>query len=131
MPLPITPLGRNGDYDNIFGYNDINDIATAEKYFYKESESDESIRLLEAIDKHQDGVVNAAIEAVSGRKGEKYYTVPQSISETALLKLKTEGYCLGPGRTVRFSEKAQKALTKRYLSTENKFKSSRKTKKII
>jgi hypothetical protein len=130
MPFPITPIGDINSFDNIFDSRPDDDVATAGKYFSKEPDNTDSIKLLEIIDKYQDNIVSAAANIVSGN-GEKYYNVPESINDNLLLKLKGEGYCVGYGRTVRFSDKARSALKKRYLGSENSYLKSRVKKKII
>lgn len=131
MPLPISPVGQINSYDNIFSnLPGDDDISMANKRFKEESENKDVIALLETIDKHQDHVVNAAAEYVSS-SNDKYYNVPPAITDESLLKLKTGGYCLGGGRTVRFSDKAKNLLKKRYLSTENAFKAQRVKKQIF
>lgn len=133
MPQPILPLGRINSFDNIFpsNHNDNNDVSVASKYFQRESDNDDSIYLLELIDKHQDGIINAAVDIVHGKNAETYYSVPNRISDNQLLKLKTEGYVSGGGRSVRFTSKANEALKKKYLKTENTFRGERVKKKII
>jgi len=132
MPFPITPVGDTNSFDNIFNSksNEGEDVSTASKYFAKEPDITDSIKLLEIIDKHQDNIVTTAADIVSGNN-EKYYNVPESINDNLLLKLKSEGYCMGHGRTVRFSEKARNAIKKKYLNSENSYIKSRVKKKII
>jgi hypothetical protein len=132
MPLPIMPSGKPYEYMNIFNNKEdaVNDIYTASKYFAKEPDSSDSLSLLEIIDRYQDTIITTAAQIVSGVK-ETYYEVPTSINDNMLLKLKSDGLCYGHGRTVRFSDKAKTALKKRYLSTENKFRRERVTKKVL
>lgn len=129
MPYPLMPAGKSSEYENLFPKNHEN-ISEASRYFSNESEDEQNIQLLEKIDRHQDMVVAAATEYISGNI-EEYYRVPESISDHLLLKLKTLGYCSGTGRLVKFSEKAKNLLKKRYLSSDNNFKSQRVKKKII
>ena len=132
MPLPIKLIG-NGD-SNIFEQvqqTPYDEITYAQRYFSNEKPSEDSIKMLELIDKHEDGIINAAVTAVSGVKEENYRTVPTSISDQSLLKLKTEGYIKGAGRSVTFTDKASKALKNKYLATENSLKSQRVKKKVI
>ena len=132
MPLPIKLIG-NGD-STLFEQNyqsQYDEMAFAQKYFANESPSQDSVKLLEIIDKHEDGIVNTAVSAISGTRQDNYRTIPASISDQNVLKLKTEGYIKGAGRTVTFTEKAEKALKTKYLGVENAFKSQRVKKKIV
>ena len=132
MPLPIKLIG-NGDsqiFDSPYETN-YDELSYAQKYFSNEKPSQDNIKLLEIIDKHEDGIINAAVTAISGTKEENYRTIPASIGDSEILKLKTEGYIKGAGRTVVFTEKAAKALKSKYLSTENSYKAQRIKKKII
>ena len=117
MPLPIKLIG-NGD-SNLFDQNNhetqYDEIAYAQRYFSNEKPAEDSIKLLEIIDKHEDGVINAAVTAISGVSNTEYRTVPASISDNLLLKLKSEGYLKGMGRTVEFTEKGNKALKTKYI----------------
>ena len=132
MPYPLTPAGQINSYDNLFpNYSREDEVSLANRRFVQESNSDHLVNLLEKIDKHQDGVVNAAIESVSGKNEDKYYNVPESIGDDMLLKLKTAGLCLGSGRLVKFTDRAKNLLKAKYLGGQNLFKSQRVKKKII
>lgn len=136
MPQPIIPVGQSDSYEGFFDNNTKNtkpldEIALAQKYFARDTIADDSLALLEQIDKHDDNIVNAAVNYMTGNENAVYKNVPPSISDNLLLKLKAEGYIKGSGRTVTFTEKAAKALKNKYLNTDNKYKSDRVRKKII
>jgi predicted O-linked N-acetylglucosamine transferase (SPINDLY family) len=132
MPLPLMPAGEPYKYKIFDNPRETveSEMAVASRFFSKEPDDADCITLLEIIDRHQDNIVSAAAEIVAGYN-EPYYDVPQTISDNLLLKLKSEGYCHGHGRTVRFSDKAKIALKKRYLQSENKFRRERVKKKIL
>lgn len=140
MPLPIKPVHSLDLHAELFDLpEDSNAVAGLSalqaqllgggivKEAAKTKLSEQTIQMLETIDKSQDDVVTAAQAMSSSRLGDtKVCRVPTSISDHDLLSLKAAELVRGQGRAVSLTDKARTALRDHYLTNPvNAFRANR------
>lgn len=138
MPEPIKPIHKLNEHSEMFeqsgelsmGLSELQTIlmgqptqkVAASKY------SEVDVEMLEKIFDHKDEITTAAQKLMTKNQvKEALYDVPKSISDNALLGLKTEGLIVGSGRKVKFTEAGRKVLKMRFLSEKNQLESNRKS----
>lgn len=83
------------------------------------------IQALEEIDKNTDLISSAVAQG-----NERYCSIPKSINNETILKLKIDGYITGYGSTVQITDKGRIALKNNYLSKQNSIKEKRGAEKF-
>ncbi len=143
MPQPIVPIHQLNNLDSLFNNQPESDNydhlmgslsvmqqqlmgggapqeKTAARY------SDTIVNNLEAIAQEEEDLITVANSlATSGRSSQTYYRVPKNISDAELIGLKTQGFVVGSGRVVAFTDRAKTALRDKWLVAENTLKKNR------
>lgn len=133
MPIPIKPVHTLENHDEIFNYagDDMTGLSALQQTFLGGNKreaakySERTIEMLRSIDQNKDELLTTAQSLATRKSSETLYTVPNTITDSALLGLKAEGLIEGRGRTVALTEKAKVALRDAYLTSKNHLKSNR------